>query len=91
MNIIIPVAGLGKRLRPHTHTKPKPLLKVAGKSILGHIIDSIKPLDPTKFVFVIGHYGNMIKDYLKKKGNYEATNGYFIWYYLIIKINECCH
>ena len=75
MNIIIPVAGIGKRLRPHTHTKPKPLLKVAGKSILGHIIDSIKPLNPEKIVFVIGHYGRMIKEYLKS--NYPEYSSRF--------------
>jgi glucose-1-phosphate thymidylyltransferase len=36
---LIPVAGVGTRLRPHTHTVPKALLNVAGKPILGHIID----------------------------------------------------
>ncbi|MFN3395009.1 MAG: sugar phosphate nucleotidyltransferase, partial [Candidatus Thermochlorobacter sp.] len=41
MKAIIPVAGVGSRLRPHTYTLPKVLLNVAGKPIIGHIIDKI--------------------------------------------------
>ena len=41
MRAIIPVAGIGTRLRPHTFTLPKVLLNVAGKPILGHILDTI--------------------------------------------------
>ena len=41
MKAIIPVAGAGTRLRPHTHTQPKPLVPIAGKPILGHIIDNL--------------------------------------------------
>ena len=37
MKVIIPLAGFGTRLRPHTYTKPKPLINVAGKAGLGHI------------------------------------------------------
>lgn len=69
MKVIIPVAGIGSRLRPHTHTAPKPLLHVAGKPILGHILDSIAPLHPEQVIFVLGHMGDKILDYVK--GNYE--------------------
>ena len=69
MKVIIPVAGIGSRLRPHTHTAPKPLLHVAGKPILGHILDSIAPLNPEQVIFVLGHMGDKISDYVK--GNYE--------------------
>ena len=41
MNLIIPMAGMGKRMRPHTLTTPKPLLKVAGKSIVHWLIEDI--------------------------------------------------
>jgi glucose-1-phosphate thymidylyltransferase len=41
---VVPVAGFGVRLRPHTHTRPKPLLHVAGQPIIGHILDQLKPL-----------------------------------------------
>ena len=45
MKIIIPLAGFGKRMRPHTWSKPKPLLNVAGKPVLGHILDRLASLD----------------------------------------------
>jgi len=63
---VVPVAGIGTRLRPHTHTVPKALLHVAGKPILGHIIDSIKPLGITEFVFVVGHMADRVGAYVSK-------------------------
>ncbi len=44
MHVIIPVAGFGSRLRPHTYTKPKPLMQVAGNTVLGHILDMLKEI-----------------------------------------------
>lgn len=41
MKALIPVAGIGSRLRPHTHTQPKSLIPVAGKPILAHIVDKL--------------------------------------------------
>ena len=51
MVAIIPVAGVGSRLRPHTHTAPKPLLHVAGKPILGHILDQLNTVSPERVIF----------------------------------------
>ena len=45
MRAIIPVAGIGTRLRPHTHTIPKALVPVAGKPIVGHILEELAPLE----------------------------------------------
>ena len=67
MNLIIPVAGEGIRLRPHTHTIPKSLLYVAGKPILGHILDSFKGLKISKVIIVHGEKGEAI---VKFCGNY---------------------
>ncbi len=64
MKAIIPVAGIGSRLRPHTHTQPKALVPVAGKPILGHIIDSITEVGITEFIFVIGYLGDKIQSYV---------------------------
>ncbi len=64
MKAIIPVAGIGSRLRPHTHTQPKALVPVAGKPILGHIIDSIADVGITEFIFVIGYLGDKIQNYV---------------------------
>jgi glucose-1-phosphate thymidylyltransferase len=65
MKAIIPVAGKGTRLRPHTFTLPKALLHVAGKPILGHILDQVKELGITEVVLVLGYLGNKIKEYVE--------------------------
>lgn len=72
MKVIIPVAGIGTRLRPHTYTAPKPLLHVAGKPILGHILDELEELKPEQVVFVIGHMGDQIIDYVKEHYSYDT-------------------
>src|SRR5215210_1912758 len=66
MKVIIPVAGIGSRLRPHTHTQPKALIPVAGKPILAHIIDSLKEAGFNDFVFIIGYLGEKIHDYINE-------------------------
>lgn len=66
MKAIIPVAGAGTRLRPHTYTHPKALIPVGGKTILAHILDSLQESGVTDFVFVIGYLGEKIKDYIAK-------------------------
>lgn len=65
MIAIIPVAGAGKRLRPLTNLRPKPLVPVAGKPILSYIIDNLIDLGVTEFVFVIGYLGDKVKTYVK--------------------------
>ena len=69
MKAVIPVAGEGTRLRPHTHTVPKPLLRVAGKPILGHILDDVVDLGVREVVLVVGYRGQNIVDYVK--ANYD--------------------
>jgi glucose-1-phosphate thymidylyltransferase len=64
MKAIIPVAGVGSRLRPHTFTLPKVLLTVAGKPIIGHIIDKIIEEGIKEAVIVVGYLGDMIEEYL---------------------------
>jgi glucose-1-phosphate thymidylyltransferase len=64
MKAIIPVAGIGTRLRPHTHTIPKALVPVAGKPIVGHILDQLQPLDIQEIVLVTGYMGDRVRDYV---------------------------
>jgi glucose-1-phosphate thymidylyltransferase len=64
MQALIPVAGTGTRLRPHTYTQPKPLIPVAGKPIIGFIIDELLEVGIRDFVFVIGYLGERIKQYI---------------------------
>ena len=77
MKAIIPVAGAGVNLRPHTYTQPKPLIPVAGKPIISFIIDQLKEAGVEDFVFVLGYLGYKIKDYLTKA--YPELNKYYVY------------
>jgi glucose-1-phosphate thymidylyltransferase len=76
MKAIIPVAGAGTKLRPHTYTQPKALIPLAGKTILSIIIEQLKEAGITDFVFIIGYLGEKIKDYVQT--NYPELNTHFI-------------
>jgi len=65
MKVIIPLAGFGTRLRPLTYTRPKPLLNVAGKPVLGHILDALHGLDIEEVTFIIGYLGDQIREYVE--------------------------
>ncbi|MBK8923866.1 MAG: NTP transferase domain-containing protein [Saprospirales bacterium] len=67
MKVVIPVAGAGTRLRPHTYTQPKPLMPVAGKPIICFIIDKLAEAGLTDFVFVIGYLGDKIRDFIEQR------------------------
>ncbi len=69
MRAIIPVAGVGSRLRPHTYSVPKVLLNVAGKPIIGHILDKVIENGFTEATIIIGYLGEMVKEYVL--GNYS--------------------
>ena len=73
MRAIIPVAGVGSRLRPHTFTLPKVLLNVAGKPILGHILDKIIGEGIHRGTIVVGNMSDLIKEYVSwKYPSFEA-------------------
>lgn len=76
MKAIIPVAGIGTRLRPHTHTQPKALIPIAGKPILAHIIDSLQEAGINDFVFIIGYLGDKIEEYITT--HYPGINTQFV-------------
>ena len=65
MKIIIPTAGRGTRLLPHTLTKPKQLINVAGKAVLGHIIDGFSDLLVDEYIFVVGYLHEQIERYIQ--------------------------
>jgi glucose-1-phosphate thymidylyltransferase len=67
MDIILPVAGLGTRLRPLTWSRPKPLVSVGGKPILAHVIDRVLPVNPEKIVFITGFLGEQVEAWAKQQ------------------------
>lgn len=77
MRAIIPVAGFGTRLRPHTFTIPKVLLNVGGKPILGHILDKLTDDNIQKATFVVGYLGDVIENYVKT--NYPEISSDFVF------------
>jgi len=64
MKVVIPAAGAGKRLYPHTYTKPKPMVFVAGKPIIGHILDKMIDLEPEEVIIVVGYMRDQIISYV---------------------------
>lgn len=67
MKAIIPVAGAGTKLRPHSYTQPKALIPLAGKTVLSIIIDQLKSAGISEFIFIVGYLGDKIQDYVKNK------------------------
>lgn len=65
MQVIIPTAGYGTRLRPHTYSTHKALLNVAGKAVLGHIVDGLDDIELDEVVFVVGYLGDQIESYVR--------------------------
>ena len=71
IRVIIPVAGVGSRLRPHTHTAPKAMLQVAGKPMLGHILDELTKYEIDEITLVVGYLGDAIRDYVTRTYNFK--------------------
>jgi glucose-1-phosphate thymidylyltransferase len=63
VQVIIPLAGKGTRLRPHTHLVPKPLLKVAGRPVMDWVMDTLTGLDVTELIFITGHLKEQVEEY----------------------------
>lgn len=76
MRAVIPVAGVGTRLRPHTYSQPKVLLNVGGKPILGHILDALQEQDVIKATIITGYMGSQVREYVTKK--YSAMQFDFV-------------
>ncbi len=67
MKALIPAAGVGTRLRPHTYTVPKALLDVAGKPILGHIVDRLLEAGIDEVCFVVGYMGEEVRRWAEEQ------------------------
>lgn len=67
MQVIIPLAGKGTRLRPHTHLVPKPLLKVAGRPVMDWVMDRLEGLDVTELIFITGHLKEQVEAFARAR------------------------
>ncbi len=73
MRAIIPVAGVGTRLRPHTYSLPKVLLNVAGKPILAHILDALQQQGIEKATIITGYMGELVEEFVRKRYKLDVT------------------
>jgi glucose-1-phosphate thymidylyltransferase len=67
MQVIIPLAGKGTRLRPHTHLVPKPLLKVAGRPVMDWVMDKLEGLDVSELIYITGHLKEQVEEYARAR------------------------
>jgi len=66
MKVIIPLAGKGTRLRPHTHITPKPMMKVAGKPVMSYILDDLKKLGTVEqIIYITGHLKEKVEEFAR--------------------------
>jgi glucose-1-phosphate thymidylyltransferase len=73
MKVIIPMAGYGTRMRPHTYSRPKPLISVAGEPMLKHLLDSLEALEVDEYIFIVGYLGDQIKAWITENYDFKAT------------------
>ena len=66
MKVVMPLAGKGTRLRPHTHVTPKPLLKVGDKPILAYILDDLREIGVNEAVMITGHLKERVQEYMER-------------------------
>ncbi len=67
MKVIIPLAGKGTRLRPHTHVTPKPMLRVAGKPVMQYVLDDVKKLpDVEQIIYITGHLKEKVEKFARE-------------------------
>ena len=79
IKVVIPMAGLGTRLRPHTWSKPKQLVSVAGKTVLDHVLDMLSTLPESQdfeLINIVGYLGDQIEDHIKKF--YPSIKSHFV-------------
>jgi glucose-1-phosphate thymidylyltransferase len=76
MKAVIPLAGKGTRLRPHTHHTPKPLLRVAGKPVLAYILDDLVKIGVEEVVFIVGHLRDTMQSWIESE--YPQIKGHYV-------------
>ena len=73
MKVIIPLAGKGTRLRPHTHITPKPMLKIAGKPVIDYVMEDLERLgNVEQVVYITGHLKEKVEAYARAKYPFDV-------------------
>jgi glucose-1-phosphate thymidylyltransferase len=74
MKVIIPLAGKGTRLRPHTHVTPKPMLRIAGKPVIDYVMDDLQRLGGVEqVVYITGHLKEKVEAYARGKYPFDSV------------------
>jgi len=74
MKVIIPLAGKGTRLRPHTHITPKPMLKIAGKPVIDYVMDDLQRLgNVEQVIYITGHLKDKVELYTRSKYPFDSV------------------
>lgn len=74
MKVVIPLAGKGTRLRPHTHITPKPMLKIAGKPVIDYVMEDLEKLgEVQQVVYITGHLKDKVEDYARTHYNFDSV------------------
>jgi glucose-1-phosphate thymidylyltransferase len=74
VKVIIPLAGKGTRLRPHTHITPKPMLKIAGKPVIDYVMEDLQRLgDVSQVIYITGHLKEKVETYARAKYPFDAV------------------
>jgi glucose-1-phosphate thymidylyltransferase len=74
MKVIIPLAGKGTRLRPHTHLTPKPMLEIAGKPVIDYVMDDLAKLGGVdEVIYITGHLKDKVEQYTRAKYPWKSV------------------
>jgi len=76
MKVLIPLAGFGKRMRPYTWSRAKPLLHVAGKTVIGHLLDYMSDITTEEVIFVVGYKGEQVEAWIREQ--YPHLDSHFV-------------
>src|SRR5687767_14273807 len=74
MKVIIPLAGKGTRLRPHTHVTPKPMMRVAGKPVMSYVLDELRDLgNVDEIIYITGHLKEKVEEFARQSLDIPST------------------
>src|SRR3954470_23875287 len=74
MKVVIPLAGKGTRLRPHTHITPKPMLKIAGKPVIDYAMEDLQKLgNVEEVIYITGHLKDKVEQFARERSPFPGV------------------